>query len=217
LVIAKPSTPIFGGTKHWMTAMPFMACVAGLGVAWAVDGAARALGRWVRALERPLLRQAAVMALTPVILWPAIRGVVHAHPLGSSYFNELIGGYWGAAEAEMQPQFWGYSSRAALDYVNAHADQGAGVHFHDSLYYAVEMYKEDGLLRQDIRIYEGTYNLGALGAVQYVIYNHERAFRVFLRDMWNIWGPVQPVHVISIDGVPMISVYENPNWKRRTP
>lgn len=215
LIIARPSTPIFGGTKHWMTSMPLMSIIAGVGAVWAVDAVALALAKFVRLLQRPLVRQAAALTLTPIILWPAIRAVEHVHPMGASYFNELIGGHIGAADAEMQPQFWGYTAREALEFINANADPNAGVHFHDALYYAVEMYKEDGLLRKDIRIHEGTYNPGALPMVQYVIYNHERAFRIFLRDMWNMWGPVQPVHVISVDGVPMISVYENPNWKKR--
>ena len=32
--LALPATPIFGGVKHFLTAMPFLAMVAGVGLAW---------------------------------------------------------------------------------------------------------------------------------------------------------------------------------------
>ena len=41
-VLAVPSTPIFGGVKHFMTAMPYLAVVAGIGLARAGSGARRA-------------------------------------------------------------------------------------------------------------------------------------------------------------------------------
>ena len=38
-VIALPSSPIFGGTKHWLTAYPFLALFAGLGFVAVVERA----------------------------------------------------------------------------------------------------------------------------------------------------------------------------------
>ena len=53
LLIALPTTPKFGGTKHWMPAMPFIALLAGVGAARLADVAASAArrlpGRLVRA------------------------------------------------------------------------------------------------------------------------------------------------------------------------
>src|SRR5262249_10334671 len=40
------STPIFGGTKHWMTAYPFLSLFAGVGF----DQVRRTLEGWVRAM-----------------------------------------------------------------------------------------------------------------------------------------------------------------------
>jgi hypothetical protein len=33
-------------------------------------------------------------------------------------------------------------------------------------------------------------------------------------QIWAAWGSVQPAHVLTYDGVPIVSVYENP--RRRT-
>ena len=54
--LALPSTPIFGGVKHFLTAMPFLAMVAGVGLAWVTRQAASL----VRA---PRLRRALPAAL----------------------------------------------------------------------------------------------------------------------------------------------------------
>ncbi|MGF2075737.1 hypothetical protein, partial [Enterococcus casseliflavus] len=43
VIIALPWTPIFGGTKHWFTAYPFLALFAGAGVDRALDRATAAL------------------------------------------------------------------------------------------------------------------------------------------------------------------------------
>ena len=38
VIISLPNTPIFGGTKHWMPAMPFLALTAGIGAVRVMDG-----------------------------------------------------------------------------------------------------------------------------------------------------------------------------------
>jgi hypothetical protein len=206
-VIALPSTPIFGGVKHWMTAMPFMAAVAGVGVVWCLESLLVLGSRVLSGLRRPLIRGGVVVALLAFVMWPNLRELLRSHPYSTSYFNELMGGYIGAADAGMQRQFWGYIARPALPYINEHAAPKAPVHFHDTLYYAYEMYLEDGLLREDVGW------AWSIESAQYVIYHHERAFHPFLFEVWERYRTESPVHVVSIDGVPLVSIYENPDWR----
>ncbi|OIP31161.1 MAG: hypothetical protein AUK47_23020 [Deltaproteobacteria bacterium CG2_30_63_29] len=210
-IIAKPSTPVFGGTKHWMTAMPYLACFAGLGVKWAFDRLMLLCSGWVAAFQRPQFRAAATLALVPVLLYPAFRETYHSNPNGTAYYNELMGGYVGAADEAMQRQFWGYSARQGLDWLNAHADQNSLVHFHDTIAYAVDMYKEEGLLREDIR------NGWSLESSQYVMFHQEHAFYPFLFEIWATYKTQSPVFVASVDGVPVLSIYANPNWVSPAP
>ncbi len=209
LIIAMPNSPIFGGTKHWMTAMPFVACFAGIGVYWAVCGLCHVLGRRWSVFHVPMVRVGVMLAVMPLLLWPNIRATAYSRAYGTSYYNEIMGGYVGAADARMQRQFWGYTARAGLEWINQHAAPGALVHFHDTLYYSYEMYKEDGLLREDIGW------AWSVDQAQYVLYHHERAFYHFLFEVWHHYQTTSPVHVVSIDGVPLLSIYENPHWRPR--
>lgn len=212
-VISRPNTPVFGGTKHWATAMPFLACFAGIGFSWALSRLLvllatlreRGVLTWLR---RPVARAGVMLGLTPVVLWPAVRDTAYVYPLGTSYYNELIGSYIGAADAGMQPQFWGQTARFGLDYLNEHAPPGALVHLHDTLLYSWDMYQEDGLARKDLRV------AWDLHSAHYVLYHHERAFHPFLFEIWSTYGSASPVYVVNIDGVPMLSIYENPRFRR---
>jgi len=214
-IISRPDTPIFGGTKHWSTAMPFFACFAGIGFSWALRqllahlGAIRGGLPGLGALRRPVARGAVTLGLLPIVAWPAVRDVVHSHPNGTAYYNELIGGYAGAADAGMHRQFWGYASRSGLEWLNENADENAAVHWHNTLLYSYEMYKEDGLLREDIR------PAWSVESAQFVMYHHQRAFHPFLYEIWATYETTSPVYVVSIDGVPVLSIYENPRRRSK--
>ena len=101
-----PSTPIFGGVKHFMPAMPYLA-VDGRdrpGRAGAARCAALAARGAARAARAPL-----PVALAALVCLPA-RG--RDAPLASRravHYNLLAGGFAGGASLGMNRQFWGYS------------------------------------------------------------------------------------------------------------
>ena len=208
LIISRPDTPIFGGTKHWMTAMPFMALVGGVGFYWAIKSFANLLATKIQFLARPRIQSTIALALIVPVLWPALRATLASHPNGTAYYNELIGGPAGAADAGMHRQFWGYASRSGLEWINKNAPDKALVHFHNTLFYSFEMYQEDGLLRDDIR------NGWSLQSSHYVLYHHQRAFHPFLYEIWATYGTTSPIFVATIDDVPILSIYENPALKK---
>ena len=62
-----PKTPIFGGTKHWITAYPFMALFAGRGL----ELAYRALGRLLEggpSWRKPLAKRRKIMTSVPIFI-----------------------------------------------------------------------------------------------------------------------------------------------------
>lgn len=226
VLISQPTTPIFGGTKHWMPAMPYLSMFAGFGVVaslsllarwWAQRGAApKAEAGAVdgEPADAPNLeamfgfsRSAGVKALLGVgialaLLTPAIE-VARNHPFGTSYYNELIGSTRGAADRRMMRQFWGYASRQALPWLNANAPKGARVYTHNTTSWAFSDMQRDGLARQDLRI------TGLKGS-DYTLYEHQRAFVYQLVQIWDEYKTRTPVHVVEVDGVPVISVYARP-------
>src|SRR5262249_43424297 len=73
--IAWPGSPIFGGTKHWFPAYPFLALFAAFGFERAVE----AFG--LRLPERVArLRAGLPLALGGLLLAPALVETAHSHP-----------------------------------------------------------------------------------------------------------------------------------------
>lgn len=193
VLIALPSTPVFGGVKHWFAALPFMAMVAGYflsRVAREAGGSGR--GQW---LALGLL----VLVYAPSPIWAS----VWSHPFGISYYNEVIGGVTGAADQRTMRQFWGYAARQSLPWVNEHAVKGAKVAWHDTTWGAYDMYKQEGWLRPDVG---GTWDYAN---ADYLLFDVQKALVFAQEDAWSRYGTQAPSATMGIHGVPLITVYEN--------
>ena len=203
-LIALPSTPVFGGTKHWLPAMPFIAALAGVGAVWAARSFARALGPGESAIG---LRVAPWVA-GALVLAPAAAELARNHPYGTSYYNEAIGGVRGAARSGMMRQYWGYASRDALPWLNENAPKDAAIFLHNMTGGAWDEYTREGLVREDLRP-------TGIGGSDYALYHHQAAF-TFIRDqIWESYGVRAPVWVLDLDGVPLVSVYERPRARKK--
>ena len=222
LLIALPSTPIFGGIKHWLPSMAFFALIAGYGF------------NWIRrlALEhlkmRPLLKVATAGILAVLVLSSSVVDSVQYRRFGSAYYNALAGGVRGAAEHKMQRQFWGYAGAYGLDHINKNARRGAVVAFHNTTHQAHTFYKRLGMLREDIRWEREPRVPGRTTAssitrairkrtkrhtnpcqrgTQYYLYHHQESFAQDEISAWLKLGSWEPEQVITVDGVPMLSIY----------
>ncbi len=206
VIIAAPSTPIFGGIKHWMPAMPFVALLGAV----AVDAGAAALGGWAR--ERASARwgagvgawseRAAWVLLAGWVMAPAVAACIHSHGYGTAHYNTLIGGPRGAADAKMMRQFWGYSSVHSLPWVNATVGRGRGVFFQNTNFDAYKMYQAEGMLRRDV-VY------GRMPSSDFGMIHHQMAARSLEVEIWQTYGTRNPAFVADYDGVPVLSVYPN--------
>jgi len=218
-LIALPSTPIFGGTKHWLPAYPFIALLAGV-----------ALGRLARALRAPpprvpsgptqdpqhrsgVPRRIAVALLLLLPAAPGAISIVLTHPYGLSQYNALAGGPAGGADLGLNRQFWGYPVRNILPWMDSSLRQGANVYFHDTNYDSYGAYIRDGLLRPDIR-YSGMER-PAVDASDHAMVFHELHFNKYDYWIWEAYGTARPVKVLDLDGVPLLSVYMRPDPAKR--
>ena len=212
-LIAMPSTPIFGGVKHWVLAWAFMLLVAARGLdtvwrllawrllAWRqrVQDSSRA-GCWRRRAGLAVLP----WLMTGLVLLPSAQATWDVHPHGTAYYNELIGGIPGAAEAGMQRQFWGGATRSGLDEVNRLAPRGARVWFHNAAWGSFQMYAREGSFRSDLR-YGGDPGGSAMG-----FYHHQKDHDDYELEAMQSYHVRSPVMQVSIEGVPMLSVYRRP-------
>jgi hypothetical protein len=195
-LIAWPTVPHFGGVKHWMPAMPFLALLG-----------ARALVTTGRLLW-PARAAAVTAGLAFLALAPAAWQVAHVHPFGTAAWNELAGGAPGAATLGMQRQFWGDAAVAVLPAVNTHAAPGARVWFQETTALAARQYQRDGRLRPDLAVASGPEDAD-ISIWQYHQEFRDREFRT-----WTEFRTTRPVTGAYLDEVPLVQVYARPGaWR----
>jgi len=194
-----PKTPIFGGTKHWMTAYPFLCLLAGRGFVFAAARLAELLPperAWQRASHRMLLP-----ALASVVLIGPLCMTLHSVPWGLSFYAPLVGGTPGAANLGLNRTFWGYTTGALQGFINQRAPEHASVYVHDTALQSWEMLRVDGRLRSDLR---GT--LSITGSTL-ALYHHEPHMRRVEYEIWVDYGHAAPAAIGAFDGVPIVWVY----------
>ena len=158
------NTPIFGGTKHWFTAYPFLCLFAGTGFEW--------VARQVRPiLQRGLLARlparAIDAALGVAVIAAPLAETAHSHPWGLSNYTPLVGGASGAATLGLNRQFWGFTTGAVTGWLNQHVSPGQSVFIHDTAGDSWDMLHHDGRLLPHV---------GGAWSVQssnFALYHHE--------------------------------------------
>jgi len=199
------NTPIFGGTKHWLPAYPFLCLFAARGFELARAGITEALGESWRSGLRQRVATAALAVSTlvaPVVI------TLHSHPWGLSAYTPLVGGASGAATLGLNRTFWGYTTGAVADFLNQKAPRGTTVFVHDTAMQSWDQMKRDGMLRSD---------LGAVGSPAqsgFALYHHEPHMGRVEYQIWVDYGTVAPVDIGAYDGVPVIWVYARPGLLR---
>jgi hypothetical protein len=200
LMVALPSTPIFGGVKHFLPAMPFLCVVAGAGAAWLIAMA----GKLVLAPQR--LVRVLPAALAGLLCLPAVAETVRSHPDGLGHYNMLAGGFAGGASLGMNRQFWGYSALPILPWMVQHRPPSNRIYWHDVLHDAIVMYSRDGRLPLgigDVGVGEQVLEQSDLGIVIL-----EKHFTVYEGLAWKAYGTTRPSIVYTHEGVPFVVAYE---------
>ncbi len=187
------STPIFGGTKHWLTAYPFVCLLAGLGFTKVLD----AVRSWRPRLAAPLPLAACVL-IGPVVM------TLHAHPYGLSAYTPLVGGAPGAATLGLNRGFWGYTTQNLAPFINARAPRRGVVYVHDTALQSFAMFQEDRRLRRDLR---GSLDIAAS---KLALYHHEQHMSRVEQQIWVDYGSVAPDAIAGYDGVPIAWGYARP-------
>lgn len=194
----KPNTPIFGGTKHWFTAYPFLVLFAGAGF----EVVARSFEKILADRVRPAWLGWSAMA--SLLLASSVVQTAHSHPFGLSQYTPLAGGTPGAADYGMNRQFWGFTTGSLTSYFNEKVPPNGAVFIHDTAWPSWEMMQSDGRFRNDIRV------VWEVAPADYAIVHHELHMMEVDAQIWVGFGQARLSHVVTHDGVPIVSVYENP-------
>jgi hypothetical protein len=200
VVISLPTTPIFGGVKHWMPATPFLAIMAGLALREATAAIRKGFPRASWFTERR-----AFITATPLFLITCVTGVLRSAPHGQCFYNELIGGARGAALVGMQRHYWGEAGRPLLSVINEKTLPNGRVFFNRTNPDSHQMYVRDGLLRRDIGYAPSVADSTA--AISFHQWEHEHE----LYNIWNNYGVRQPLAGVYLEGgVPLTQLYRRP-------
>jgi hypothetical protein len=183
VLISLPSTPIFGGTKHWITAYPFV----GLAAAWGWEGLRRAAE-----LPPRVARWAAHGWL--LVLLPAAWSTVHGHRHGISQYAPLAGGARGAADLGLQRGFWGYDVLELLPEISG------PTYVHDIHELARRQYEREGTWPADAPSVP-------VERARTALLFHERHMLVYELEIWDALHTTAPTAVITLDDVPITSLY----------
>ncbi len=209
VLIALPSTPIFGGTRTWMPAMPFIALLAG----WATQELLSSVGE---ILDWTGGRKAALsLVFAALVLAPGVAQTLHAGRLAPSSYGPIVGGVQGAADSGFKRQYWGYSTREVLGELNRQAPKNARVYWHDTIGWARDFYVRGGLLRKDIRSSGTEYWGVARSNIALFLYEKHQVMWEYV--IWQEYGTFQPFDVFTLDGVPLVTMYRRTGAPRLEP
>jgi hypothetical protein len=194
LVLTLTGAPIFGATKHFHAAIPFLALLG-----------AYALAALIRALGAP---RVLAIALSLLAVVPAAVDTWRSHPYALSHYAAFVGGPDGGASLGMNRQFWGYATRGLLPYINTHAQRNAPIYWHDTNQSQINLYVRTGRLRPDVRntgLEEPGVQASNLGIII-----HERHFAKYEYWFWDFYGTTRPSTVLTHEDVPIVTLYERP-------
>ena len=188
------NTPIFGGTKHWMTAYPFLCLFAGRGFKFAAERIAELSAHRLWARLSPI-GLAATLLVGPLCM------TLHSTPWGLSFYTPLVGGEPGAATLGLNRTFWGYTTGALQGFINQAAPPRANVYVHDTALQSWEMLRVDERVRPDLR---GSLSIAGSSLA---LYHHEPHMRRVEYETWLDYGHAAPATVGTFDGVPIVWLY----------
>jgi 4-amino-4-deoxy-L-arabinose transferase-like glycosyltransferase len=194
-----PRTPIFGGTKHWITAYPFLAMLAGRGF----DLVWTRLETFIasrRALDATKLFAAQALVVA-VSFGGALAATIHSHPFGLSAYVPFVGGTAGGADLGLNRQFWGFTTESLAPWLAENAKPGETLYFMDTAWPSwVRMIEEK-------RIPPTLRGVGSPADAELSIVHHEQHINEVDYNIWTEYRSSTPVYVLTHDGVPIITVY----------
>ncbi|MEC8025152.1 MAG: glycosyltransferase family 39 protein [Myxococcota bacterium] len=197
VLISLPTTPIFGGVKHWMATVAFFGLAGGLGFEWILQAFSK---------QKFIARTTASFVILMLTLSSGAYASFRYQAYGTSYYNEVAGGIRGAADLRMHRQFWGYGSRLALEWINANARKGASVAFHNTTYDSFQWYQRTGLLREDLRWTRDPRTACRRGDLY--VFHHQESFAQERITAAKRLNTDVPVTVFSVDDVPVVSIFQ---------
>ncbi len=158
-------------------------------------------------LAWPERRLAVLGALAIALLYPGLRAAAVTFPLGASAWGEPLGGAAGAAWRGWPRQEGGEAVRGLLDELALHAAPGARVRWIGVAPWAIERYRQAGLLRADLT------DAAGVDEADLAVVARDGA-RDAEYEVWTAFGTSRAVGALYLDEVALVMVYARPGaWR----
>ncbi|MBI3577132.1 glycosyltransferase family 39 protein [Candidatus Gottesmanbacteria bacterium] len=178
-----PAMGVIDGIRHFEEVVFPLAAIAAI-------GAVRLAG---------LLPKGLVSLIGLISLVSLMGNIVAYHPYQIVYYNELVGGVAGAF-GKYDLDYWGVSQKEAVAWVNTHAAKNAKVYIAMAADVAGMYLRPDLLPNLNHFGYDGSDYVILLNR-QSFLYRYFYAFDYLLTH--------QPIHTVSVHGVPLTWIFDN--------
>jgi hypothetical protein len=196
------TTPIFGGTKHWLSAYPFICVFAGRGyLLWSAK--TRELFHPRKSKRSRRFATFEIATLLALIL-PGAAITFHGVPWGLTTYTPIVGGAPGAANLGLNRTFWGYTTLEMVDAFRQLAPEGARVFVHDTAIQSYQAHQLDGTIE---RKYVPTLNIAQSTLA---LYHHEPHMQRVEFQIFEAYRTTSPAAIACFDGVPVVWLYARP-------
>ncbi|MBN2373332.1 glycosyltransferase family 39 protein [bacterium] len=200
-VLMLPSANCYDGVRQFLSVFPFLAGISGVGFKWLVDIIDSWLKRLRFASRLYFLHQNLWLLMFALFLISPLMQLFAIHPYELAYYNECIGGVRGAFERGMETTYWldavnGYF----LNYMNKNLPLRSRIYVWPPNLPHFRYLQNINELRDDFDFNDKDYD--------YLIILSRQG--VFKPVIWSIYYNCTPDFSVTIDKVPLISIYKLP-------
>jgi 4-amino-4-deoxy-L-arabinose transferase-like glycosyltransferase len=201
------TTPIFGGTKHWLPAYPFICLFAARGYALFLARLREQLKARAQTWRWRIVSSVATLAClsAPVVI------TADSLPFGLSAYTPLVGGAPGAATLGLNRTFWGYTTLELAEPMSQLLPNGGRVYVHDTALPSWEIYQHDGTLSPKL---VPTLNIAQSNLA---LYHYEPHMGRVEYQIWEAYRTTSPEVITTFDGVPVAWLYARPGTGEKLP
>ena len=191
-----PKTGVLDGIRHFEEVLFPIASIAALGVVH--------LGKQllIKRIKIKRVRQWVITILASCIFLFLAIPLIRYHPFQITYFNELVGGVWGAY-GKYDLDYWGGSQKYAISWVNTHVPKNANVNIVMAGNVAGTYLRDDLIPKLNVTDF--------LHAEYVIVLNRQSFFNRYVSH-YPIGEYIRthtPIYTIENQGVPLVWIYKN--------
>ena len=198
LVQSASDAPMYDGIRHYLTSLPPLAALAGLGMAWAGQ---RAAALWP---ARPALGGTLYALTLAACFGDLLLSSVRLHPYQVVFYNALAGGP-GGAYGRFDLDYWGFSYKEAGAWIARHAPRSSVIF----VPYTVFQFPHN------MDRHTTTSDPGVNW--DYKVTLVRGMLRELDREDDYLYPALSPVYSVTAGGATLLRIFDNPTLRRLPP